>query len=184
VTRSERPGVMSSSVNTVCGRRRQRAQHRCERMRRLGFRGEAGEQNERASGMRTRFIMVLLPWCYHGGRKSRKSGRDGGIRTHDPLTPSQVRYQAALHPVRLRTRRVRGEYPVSITNARDCGSSTDSRTTGSGDGRPASTRSSAPPSPVAPESCSLAPRAGTHRCRRPVSARASRRAPAASDAPA
>ena len=25
-------------------------------------------------------------------------GRDGGIRTHDPLTPSQVRYQAALHP--------------------------------------------------------------------------------------
>jgi hypothetical protein len=27
-----------------------------------------------------------------------KCGRDGGIRTHDPLTPSQVRYQAALHP--------------------------------------------------------------------------------------
>ena len=27
-----------------------------------------------------------------------KSGRDGGIRTHDPLTPSQVRYQAAPHP--------------------------------------------------------------------------------------
>src|ERR1700730_8684721 len=27
-----------------------------------------------------------------------KSGRDGGIRTHGPLTPSQVRYQAALHP--------------------------------------------------------------------------------------
>ena len=25
-------------------------------------------------------------------------GRDGGIRTHDPLTPSQVRYQTALHP--------------------------------------------------------------------------------------
>src|SRR4051812_48264588 len=25
-------------------------------------------------------------------------GRDGGIRTHDPLTPSQVRYQAALRP--------------------------------------------------------------------------------------
>ena len=23
-------------------------------------------------------------------------GRSGGIRTHDPLTPSQVRYQAAL----------------------------------------------------------------------------------------
>ena len=27
-----------------------------------------------------------------------KSGRDGGIRTHGPLTPSQVRYQAAPHP--------------------------------------------------------------------------------------
>ena len=26
------------------------------------------------------------------------TGRDGGIRTHDPLTPSQVRYQAALRP--------------------------------------------------------------------------------------
>ena len=25
-------------------------------------------------------------------------GRDAGIRTRDPLTPSQVRYQAALHP--------------------------------------------------------------------------------------
>jgi hypothetical protein len=24
-------------------------------------------------------------------------GRNGGIRTHDPLTPSQVRYRAALH---------------------------------------------------------------------------------------
>jgi hypothetical protein len=24
-------------------------------------------------------------------------GRSGGIRTHDPLTPSQVRYRAALH---------------------------------------------------------------------------------------
>ena len=27
----------------------------------------------------------------------RKNGRSGGIRTHDPLTPSQVRYRAALH---------------------------------------------------------------------------------------
>ena len=26
-------------------------------------------------------------------------GRDAEIRTRDPLTPSQVRYQAALHPV-------------------------------------------------------------------------------------
>ena len=28
----------------------------------------------------------------------KKSGRDAEIRTRDPLTPSQVRYQAALHP--------------------------------------------------------------------------------------
>jgi hypothetical protein len=28
-----------------------------------------------------------------------KIGRDDRIRTCDPLTPSQVRYQAALHPV-------------------------------------------------------------------------------------
>jgi hypothetical protein len=28
----------------------------------------------------------------------KKNGRDGGIRTHGPLTPSQVRYQAAPHP--------------------------------------------------------------------------------------
>ena len=27
-----------------------------------------------------------------------KNGRDDWIRTSDPLTPSQVRYQAALHP--------------------------------------------------------------------------------------
>jgi hypothetical protein len=26
------------------------------------------------------------------------AGRDGGIRTHDPLHPMQVRYQAALRP--------------------------------------------------------------------------------------
>jgi hypothetical protein len=27
-----------------------------------------------------------------------KSGRGGGIRTHDPLLPKQMRYQAALRP--------------------------------------------------------------------------------------
>ena len=26
------------------------------------------------------------------------SGRGGGIRTHDPLVPNQMRYQAALRP--------------------------------------------------------------------------------------
>ena len=30
------------------------------------------------------------------GAKSLIFGRSGGIRTHDPLTPSQVRYRAAL----------------------------------------------------------------------------------------
>ena len=29
-------------------------------------------------------------------------GRGGGIRTHDPLHPMQVRYQAALRPDKLR----------------------------------------------------------------------------------
>src|SRR6185312_12780688 len=31
---------------------------------------------------------------------AKADGRSGGIRTHDPLTPSQVRYQAALRSVR------------------------------------------------------------------------------------
>ena len=30
-----------------------------------------------------------------GARTLNLNGRSGGIRTHDPLTPSQVRYQAA-----------------------------------------------------------------------------------------
>ena len=36
-------------------------------------------------------------------------GRDDWIRTSDPLTPSQVRYQAALHPVFISVRRSLGE---------------------------------------------------------------------------
>ena len=28
--------------------------------------------------------------------RQKKNGRSGGIRTHDPFTPSKVRYQAAL----------------------------------------------------------------------------------------
>jgi hypothetical protein len=43
------------------------------------------------------------PWrMFFGGRTHKfnsLNGRSGGIRTHDPLTPSQVRYQAALHSV-------------------------------------------------------------------------------------
>ncbi len=31
-------------------------------------------------------------------RQSKKSGRGGGIRTHDHLVPNQVRYRAALRP--------------------------------------------------------------------------------------
>jgi hypothetical protein len=40
------------------------------------------------------FVTMMLPWT----SETLEFGRDGGIRTHDPLTPSQVRYQAALHP--------------------------------------------------------------------------------------
>ena len=29
---------------------------------------------------------------------AKKDGRGGGIRTHDPLAPNQMRYQAALRP--------------------------------------------------------------------------------------
>jgi hypothetical protein len=38
---------------------------------------------------------------FHRWENIRKIGRDDWIRTSDPLTPSQVRYQAALHPVLL-----------------------------------------------------------------------------------
>ena len=42
---------------------------------------------------------VLLPVCYLRRPLDAKFGRDDWIRTSDPLTPSQVRYQAAPHPV-------------------------------------------------------------------------------------
>jgi hypothetical protein len=38
---------------------------------------------------------TVLPPCY----PKLKINRDDWIRTSDPLTPSQVRYQAAPHPV-------------------------------------------------------------------------------------
>ena len=52
----------------------------------------------------------MRPHCDHNPPKTKPAGppkgkpaghsrRDGGIRTHDPLTPSQVRYQAAPRPV-------------------------------------------------------------------------------------
>jgi hypothetical protein len=37
-----------------------------------------------------------------------RSGRDGEIRTRDPLNPIQVRYQAALHPASVIVSRLRG----------------------------------------------------------------------------
>ena len=35
---------------------------------------------------------------FHAWSAGSSAGRDGGIRTHDPLTPSQVRYQTAPRP--------------------------------------------------------------------------------------
>ena len=34
----------------------------------------------------------------HLGAEQEEIGRGGGIRTHDPLLPKQMRYQAALRP--------------------------------------------------------------------------------------
>jgi hypothetical protein len=48
------------------------------------------------SGQRTKNTKRGLPLALTCGNPL--AGRDGGIRTHDPLTPSQVRYQAALRP--------------------------------------------------------------------------------------
>ena len=52
------------------------------------------------------------------------NGRGGGIRTHDPLLPKQMRYQAALRPDKLivtycllTARSSRGTAEESLTNA-------------------------------------------------------------------
>ena len=47
--------------------------------------------------------------------RKKKIGRDGGIRTHDPLTPSQVRYQAALHPESVGRRQSPGTFELPAT---------------------------------------------------------------------
>src|SRR5690606_32748412 len=52
------------------------------------------EDRTQASGSRRRHFHLRLPPRYPG----EGIGRDDWIRTSDPLTPSQVRYQAALHP--------------------------------------------------------------------------------------
>jgi hypothetical protein len=44
---------------------------------------------------------LLRQRAFSERRKQGGFGRDAGIRTRDPLTPSQVRYQAALHPVHI-----------------------------------------------------------------------------------
>ena len=43
-------------------------------------------------------LLTMRSIAQRFGNSREGIGRDGGIRTHDPLTPSQVRYQAALHP--------------------------------------------------------------------------------------
>ena len=45
------------------------------------------------------WALGLIPWAF-----VEKIGRDDWIRTSDPLTPSQVRYQAAPHPETVRKR--------------------------------------------------------------------------------
>jgi hypothetical protein len=44
----------------------------------------------------------MIRWCtaFSGPDRNKKTedGRGGGIRTHDPLRPRQVRYQTALRP--------------------------------------------------------------------------------------
>jgi hypothetical protein len=49
-----------------------------------GFASLSREGGERGRSLQCKFIKEI-------------NGRNGGIRTHDPLTPSQVRYRAALH---------------------------------------------------------------------------------------
>ena len=41
-------------------------------------------------------FVKLVRWELQCGWVDLKSGRSGGIRTHDPYTPSVVRYRAAL----------------------------------------------------------------------------------------
>ena len=54
-----------------------------------------------ADSARTPKKRPRIAWCRprrKGGGSKRKSGRAGEIRTRDPLSPRQVRYQAALRP--------------------------------------------------------------------------------------
>jgi hypothetical protein len=47
-------------------------------------------------------------------------GRDGEIRTRDPLNPIQVRYQAALRPDRAPRARASGDFTSDLAGVADC----------------------------------------------------------------
>ena len=53
------------------------------------------ELRAQTRGERSYFPPVTLKTLNY---KNFNSGRGGGIRTHDPLLPKQMRYQAALRP--------------------------------------------------------------------------------------
>ena len=67
--------------------------------------GPGASAKVRSQPYRLAADLHIRPTCLHengplgdGPKSAVNIGRDGGIRTHDPLTPSQVRYQTALHP--------------------------------------------------------------------------------------
>jgi hypothetical protein len=60
--------------------------------------GKAGEERRISASSPARSLSESLGRREPGCRVTSGLGRDGGIRTHDPLTPSQMRYQAALRP--------------------------------------------------------------------------------------
>ena len=55
-----------------------------------------GGRTTRTKQRRCLHASVAARKCSHGASKD--NGRGGGIRTHDPLPPRQMRYQAALRP--------------------------------------------------------------------------------------
>ena len=62
--------------------------------------GYLPNENHRAQALSSAATMAPFPdfRCNLVAVRPAKIGRDDRIRTCDPLTPSQVRYQAALHP--------------------------------------------------------------------------------------
>src|SRR5689334_21184644 len=72
------------------------------------------------NGPRIAFATMRASRIHQIGAGRSKFGRDGGIRTHDPLTPSQVRYQAALHPEPVDRIRRHGAGNVAVLPAATC----------------------------------------------------------------